>query len=145
MHDRDPEDLKNAELRDTGQPDIRPTGLELIIEERERQITKEGWTAEHDDEHTDGELAKAAICYATPEPIYQKIINYPNEVRFVDVWPDWWDSEWDKRKVNEMTDVLIPNSKLPKNQRIRNLVKAGALIAAEIDRLQRIKQSNAKK
>ena len=36
------------------------TGIELIAEERKRQIEEEGWTAEHDDQQTDGEIAEAA-------------------------------------------------------------------------------------
>ena len=43
------------------------TGVELIAQERERQIEKEGWTAEHDADHTEGQLAKAAACYAFEE------------------------------------------------------------------------------
>ncbi len=41
-----------------------PTGVELIAAERQRQMTAEGWTHEHDDEHDDGSLATAAACYA---------------------------------------------------------------------------------
>lgn len=40
------------------------TGIELIAEERQRQITEEGWTPEHDINHTNGQLASAAACYA---------------------------------------------------------------------------------
>ena len=92
----------------------RKTGIELIADERQRQITVEGWTPEHDDEHKWGALAKAAACYA---------VNHTDAVVLEDgedAWP--WSEEWDKRK--------YPND-------IRNLVKAGALIAAEIDRVQR--------
>ncbi len=32
--------------------------------ERERQTAVEGWSTEHDDTHTDGELAAASACYA---------------------------------------------------------------------------------
>lgn len=40
------------------------TGIELIAEERRRQIEQEGYTPEHDDAQRDGELAHAAACYA---------------------------------------------------------------------------------
>ncbi len=40
------------------------TGAEMIAAERERQVSEEGWTAEHDDEHIMGELAAGAACYA---------------------------------------------------------------------------------
>lgn len=39
------------------------TGIELIAEERVRQITKEGWTLEHDYEHRRMELLQAAVTY----------------------------------------------------------------------------------
>jgi hypothetical protein len=95
------------------------TGIEMIAHERKRQIAKEGWTVEHDDEHQSRELARAAQSYVghyiarhwTESEAYQTE-NPPEE------WP--WEDEWWK-----------PQSP------VRDLVKAGALIAAEIDRLQR--------
>lgn len=107
-------------------------GAELIAHERSRQIAKEGYAPEHDDEHEDGELAMAAACYAAPVPIRAEILVScgcrsagecthvfgPSEWK--DPWP--WDPEWDKRK---------------KHDRIKQLVIAGALCAAEIDRLKR--------
>lgn len=89
------------------------TGIELITEERQRQVTKEGWTPEHDDKHSNGEMALAAACYAKPE-----------SERIYEPWP--WAASWWKPT--------------PDN-RIRELQKSGALIAAEIDRLQPAKRS----
>ena len=100
------------------------TGIELIAEERQRQISQEGWTTEHDDEHSEDELARAAACYSIPH--WERELQFratASESRFtyVDrIWP--WDAKWWK-----------PTPK----DRIRELVKAGALIVAEIDRLQR--------
>ena len=96
------------------------TGIDYIYEERVRQINKEGWTAEHDDEHIHGELAQAAACYADP---YRKMDGKPN----ISLWPENWDIKWWKP--------------CPDN-RIKELAKAGALISAEIDRLLREKESN---
>lgn len=81
-----------------------------IAAERERQITIEGWTPTRDDAYADGALAKAAMCY----------IYGPNLVH--DRPPEWWpwEAEWWK----------------PSDYR-RNLVKAGALVAAEIERIDR--------
>ncbi len=95
------------------------TGIEIIAVERERQIAQEGWTAEHDKRHDRGELAMAAACYAFPK----EIINYRNNTAFVSLkrfhlWP--WHPKWWKPTPDD---------------RIRELAKAGALIAAEIDRL----------
>ena len=90
---------------------IKMTGIELIAAERERQVSVKGWTLEHDDEHTYGELVDAAICYAQCE-------SYANTSN---IFP--WEKEFWK----------------PSDDPIRNLSKAGALIAAEIDRLRRCK------
>jgi hypothetical protein len=92
-------------------PESKSSGVDLIAKERQRQIEKEGWTPEHDDTHTLRELARAAICYATP---HIKTQTPPRPM-----WP-WHDDFWK-----------------PSDDPIRNLVKAGALIVAEIDRLQR--------
>ena len=91
------------------------TGAELIADERKRQINVEGRDAEHDSQHADHELTKAAICYA-------EAAIYPMMYTDYDEHPqDWpWECDWWK----------------PSVVAIRNLEKAGALIAAEIDRLQ---------
>ncbi|WNO25064.1 hypothetical protein OKBPHCKP_00035 [Pseudomonas phage LPPA33] len=79
--------------------------------ERRRQIIAEGWTPEHDDKHNGGELADAAACYA----LWAGGINPGNWREF---WP--WPPEW-----------------LKHSEPRRMLVKAGALILAEIQRLDR--------
>lgn len=107
------------------------TGIELIAAERQRQIDEEGWTPSHDDEHTDGSLALAAVCYATPEKLY--VMKHTDGYKFIDPWPDSWDYVWDKRY-----EYSTDPSEYTDKQRIDLLKKAGALIAAEIDRLQRI-------
>lgn len=114
-------------------------GVELVAKERKRQIEKEGWTAEHDDEHDRGELASMAVCYASPfEPFV--LDERQGYYCFIDAFPTTWDRKWDKRKYfNAGFGKLEENQDLPVKERIRNLVKAGALICAEIDRLQRLK------
>lgn len=98
------------------------TGIELIAAERERQQTVEGWTPEHDDEHETGEMLGAATSYL--QEGYAQIFEdaAPPSVNGHGEWP--WDMKWWK----------------PSPDPVRNLVKAGALIAAEIDRLQRAKE-----
>lgn len=88
-------------------------GAEIIAAERKRQIEQEGWSEEHDDAHKWGELAWAATCYAMP-PLDGRGLNWP------------WDRKWWKPTPDD---------------RIRELAKAGALIAAEIDRLKRLASS----
>jgi len=93
------------------------TGAQLIAEERERQISQEGWTLAHDDGHDMAQLSGAAACYAIAgnEAAMGNTIHAP----MPGLWP--WSESWWK----------------PSADPIRNLTKAGALIAAEIDRLQR--------
>lgn len=85
------------------------TGAELIVAERQRHFDVEGWTPEHDDQWIHGELAVAAACYA---------VHRLGLILVRKVWP--WDRSWWK-PTDEITD----------------LKKAGALLAAEIDRLKR--------
>lgn len=94
------------------------TGIELIAKERLRQVDDEGYSFAHDDKHGAGELAMAAMCYAML-PLWR-----PAEMAPLG-WP--WSS----------LDPMDGFKPTPED-RIRELVKAGALIAAEIDRLQRV-------
>ena len=120
------------------------TGIESIAAERERQKSEEGWTAEHDDKHDEGQLALAAVCYATPKLLYGK---YDGTGCFImgDPWP--FEPEWDKRYhygecgdggKHEGANFPPDPGSYSNTERIDLLVKAGALIAAEIDRLQRL-------
>jgi hypothetical protein len=104
------------------------TGVELIEQERLRQIAFEGYTKDHDAQHESGELTFAAVCYATPFVLYEKK-EYANSIQFEKASIDWnLDLPYDG-------NVLKDNRSLGNIYRIKQLVKAGALIAAEIDRL----------
>ncbi len=109
--------------------------IEEIIAERRRQIEVEGWSIEHDDRHDDEELAWAAVCYAAPELVFKRH-DYDNGVAFFEPWP--WDIKWDKRTYS---DNRIPAPVTYENQTRRQiLIKAAALIVAEIERLERCGQ-----
>lgn len=86
-----------------------------IAAERQRQLDVEGWSPEHDDdEHKDGQLARAAACYANGGKVFELVGDgYPRHV-----WP-WADTWWKP------------------GDRRRDLIKAAALIVAEIERLDR--------
>ena len=100
------------------------TGAGLIVNERIRQVEDEGWTVEHDVEHhTSGQLAVAGACYALAEDAR---VAYKDDL-IPSFWP--WDQEWWK-----------PTPDDP----IRELAKAGALIAAEIDRLKQLEKTSPK-
>ncbi len=85
-----------------------------VLAERQRQINTEGWTPEHDDSHGDGEMAEAAACYAASAHV-PAILKRRQAPGF---WP--WAAKWWK----------------PSDTR-RDLIKAGALILADLERLDR--------
>lgn len=130
------------------------TGVELIAAERLRQVEEEGWTPEHDDRHEDGELACAAACYAIPhDERVQKVGGRPAQVEvwmLELLWP-WWQeyrgpdmpNRWKPARATHST-VFAGVWNVQAADRIRELAKAGALIAAEIDRLQRASQPEPK-
>jgi hypothetical protein len=91
-----------------------------IAAERRRQIKVEGWTAEHDDQHDCGELAFAAACYAQTAAIRQ--CNDEHIAPGDHGSPSGWPFEADAWK--------------PRNSR-DELIRAAALIVAEIERLDR--------
>lgn len=107
------------------------TGAEMINAERKRQIEEEGFDKEHDKQHTDFELAEAAICYAyeaSREGLNVCIEEPYIESVYGDAWPeDWYYVHW-KPEPRDGGTIKTEHS-------IRMLIKAGALIAAQIDRL----------
>lgn len=94
------------------------TVLDDVAAERARQVGAEGWSSSHDDTHVKCEMAIAAACYATA----------PSMVRIEREWtpPDtpknWpWHFSWWKPGLYR-----------------RNLIKAAALLIAEIERWDRL-------
>lgn len=101
--------------------------IEEIAAERYRQVRAEGWTEKHDDEHDDRSLAQAARCYIEHYVGRAWLLDDPDGgiARYAEdempyEWPDSWAEHWWK----------------PKNPR-RDLVRAAALIVAEIERMDR--------
>lgn len=98
-------------------------GALAIAEERRRQMTAEGWTAEHDDQHGGGELAAAGACYIRHAALTAAIdhgdLNTASGPRAIEPgnWP--WKCRWNPKTVGH------------------DLARGGALAAAEYDRLAR--------
>lgn len=90
--------------------------LDEVKRERIKQI-EQGWTLVHDDEHKDGEIALAAACYAL-----ESANQCPLGI-FKQIWP--WDNEFWKPRA-----------------RRRNLIRATALLVAEIERLDRVARAD---
>lgn len=93
------------------------SGIELITEERQEQIQKHGWTPEHDQHHTLGGLAVMAATLAVYHTDAE--VTDPHERG---TGENMWGLE-EKLRFDE----------------IHRLKVAGALIAAEIDRINNIK------
>ena len=105
-----------------------------VLSERHRQVAVEGFDERHDDRHDRGELARAAVSYATHSIVVaelladgmppEKIVAASMNAGVPRTWP--WDRIWWK----------------PQDPR-RNLVRAAALIIAEIERLDRAEARKA--
>lgn len=90
-----------------------------VFAERKRQVSAKGWTPGHDDEHACDEIAAFACFYAMPPAA----------------------REWDGTSSGyglTFGEAMTPADWQPKiGNRRRELVKAGALILAEIERIDR--------
>jgi hypothetical protein len=96
-------------------------GLRLIALERFRQVEDEGFTAEHDDAHVNAQLVAAARAYVQ-HALFQ-----------------WWNESHGGWRRPKMPDSwpFEPQRWHPDDDPKVNLAKAGAMIAAEIDRIVR--------
>lgn len=104
-------------------------GAALIAAERQRQINEEGYLPHHDLFHDDLSLMKAADEYLS---VAEYVAKYGHPI----TCEDWLNIEDDHGFQASRWPWAAEHFK-PAPEPIRNLVKAGALIAAEIDRLQR--------
>lgn len=101
--------LTNEATSAHGTPEAPQTAAARdVLAERQRQVEQEGWTSAHDDAYVDGQLASAAVAYTQAYTPYLVPSSWP------------WAVEWFKAGDDR-----------------RNMVKAGALILAEIERLDR--------
>jgi hypothetical protein len=97
--------------------------VEDIVAERERQVKKEEFSPERDDNYKGYELPLAAAAYVSFAGTSPRMREWMREKasRPPIMWPSTWDVKWWK----------------PSTPR-RDLVKAAALIIAEIERIDRI-------
>ncbi|KAB2783716.1 MazG-like family protein [Brucella anthropi] len=105
----------------------QPSAAIDVLAERHRQIEAEGWTPEHDDGHRDFSIPRAAATYAYGAGVgveNRAVMDGHGNSGSIPIlkmiWPMSWDWGWYK----------------PKNRRA-DLVKAAALILAEVERLDR--------
>ena len=94
--------------------------IDDIAWERRRQVEQEGNADRHDDQYTAGELARAAQSYLVA--YRSRMGNLPGTLQRVPrCWP--WNPQFFK----------------PRDDR-RDLVRAGALLVAEIERMRRVER-----
>jgi len=91
-----------------------------ILAERRRQIEEEGYTQYHDDQHDECEMALAAALYAIP-------------------YGNLGIEQYDYIELEMRLDVVAGWNVKPDRDYRQRLVKAGALIIAEIERIDRAK------
>lgn len=127
--------VEAEQAKDAAEDARMTTAARDVLAERQRQVSAEGWTPEHDDEHRSGDMARAAASYAAQAgicgswPAGAYMASLPpldDEERGEMMWP--WNREWWK----------------PKNPRA-DLVRAGALILAEIERMDRAARAAERK
>jgi hypothetical protein len=100
--------------------------LKLIRQERERQI-KKGFDYQHDDNEINEELARAASVYAMPQDLRQF---------------DFFDFSKPQHRILNIQKKIWPYKEAfnPSSDRVKELIKAAALIVAEIERIERFKK-----
>lgn len=109
-------------------------GVYLIGVERLRQITSEGYTISNDAEfYKNDELLDAAYSYILA-CVYTRIDNDFDKFKELAIEKGTW-------PFNDEEGLFKPS----KEDKVRNLVKAGALIAAEIDRILYVKNNEKHK
>ena len=99
------------------------SAVRAFVEERVRQKTVEKWTTEHDDQHREDEMALAAACYALPRGRRADTPGLTGRPFLSFFWP--WSWQWWKPSPAD---------------RKREIVKAGALLLAEYERLERLEK-----
>ncbi|MCO7246414.1 hypothetical protein [Halomonas sp. Mc5H-6] len=95
------------------------------FEERQRQISKEGFDATRDDQYIENELTAAALCYVAVLVDTANGVAHPHAFPAL-TWPRTWDRSWWK----------------PSHDPKRNIEKAMALLAAEYDRIERAEEAS---
>lgn len=141
-------------------PETPKAGAYRIVGERIRQVEVEKYDADVDDQHDSGELVAAALCYIRANE--QLEVDIPNKIRAArevrDGLPLGTEHKTLRTQLGDLIydmetgpeRFIVPgawpwylDSFKPSIDPIRNLEKAGALLAAEIDRLERANSKEA--
>lgn len=138
-------DMLRALLPQTGEAEPTPAPVSDtdrviadIAAERRRQVDKEGYTSEHDDQWSKGELARAAACYAADEHLFTDNLALHKgkyHTVYVELWP--WPRPVDIRPERRRIHPLHPRQETQNRSRRDALKKVAALCAAEMERIDR--------
>lgn len=124
--------ITDDEVLDLVEDHFGPGSAE-ICRERIRHKTEEGWSDAHDDAHDNQELARAAACYANPFNRFISRDGISLRIYRKVWWPfndRWWKPDTTGQEDTTTKEYL--------NGRVNELRKAGSMVAAEIDRINRI-------
>lgn len=128
-------------------------GISYITVERARQVSEKGYTSEHDDVHAHQSLAAQAVYLATPVKAYSITQLAKGVVRWEEIRANGWHGKRLARPMPSRSFLLDADEPIRgddmggqdsltagelRARRVKELAKAGALIAAEIDRLLRV-------
>jgi hypothetical protein len=97
---------------------LKTYGIQYVADERQRQMEVEGYLPSHDQLHHASELALAAACYVLPQSYRKLRLADDNAEIGWALWP------FERTHWRPSTD-----------DRVKELIKGGALVVAEIDRL----------
>lgn len=109
---------------------IMKSGIELITEERQKQIDKHGFTAEHHALNSDKWYSQNQLSKCASYLLHQELLEGAKE-SLIDLGKSSianWDKDWFENMMNRSDK--------------ERLIIAGALIAAELDRLEYLDNNN---
>lgn len=134
--ERSPARPPKVPISSPGKPGYESVMLD-ITRERERQIAEEGWSPHHDDTHKSGEMARAAACYALQSTLGDPMRSFE---AYIDGGTTTFKRKYFKVGTINISYLLWPwqGSWWKPTTARRDLVKAAALIVAEIERLDRL-------
>lgn len=113
---------------------VHAVAMSMVDRERIRQVREKGYTPEHDDEHTDEEIATAAAFYLLPNCANEQVVIPDGPI--VDVRDVIAGATFEVRPFGyDLGDEEGVDA------RIDQVVTGAALAVAELERLLRIKES----
>lgn len=110
-----------------------------VLAERQRQQDVEGWSLSHDDEHAEGELARAGAAYAvfTAGRVEGALVR--------SIWPwslDWWKPAGFRRDLVKAAALIIAEGEKHDRNRKRRKPADEAVASRRADMVDCVQESN---